>query len=96
MSRTGTIPSHLLTDEVRRFFGHEPIGHEFSARDGDQISETVPLPMIDEGKAPADRSVISLFFRLEQRPDACIGPDEPGLLNVGIIFDVSAIKRETS
>src|SRR4030042_3125103 len=81
MGGTGDITSHLLADEIRGFFCHQSISHQFTPGDGDQIFYPVSFLMIDQCKSAADRSIIPLLLGLKQWPDTCISPDKPGFLN---------------
>ena len=65
MGGTGDIDSHLLADEVRGLFRHQPVGHQFPSGDGDQILYAISLPVIDQSKSPADRAIIAFSARIE-------------------------------
>ncbi len=63
-----------LTDQIRCFFRHQPIGGELSPANRDKIIKAV-CGMIQQRKPPADTAIITGGLRADQWPDAGIGPD---------------------
>ena len=75
---TGLVDAQFAADKVGGDLGHEPVGHQFSARDGDEAFQPVTLFVVETDDAAGDVAARGIVVCADKRAYACIGAKDAG------------------
>lgn len=70
------VVADLLADEVGGPLGHQAVGHQLAARDGDEALHPVARGVVEQHDAAADRTATRIVVRGHQRTHPGVGPQD--------------------